>query len=520
VLVLMVNLASALLARTAQREHEFAVSRALGANGLAIVRATLFEGGLLGAAGGVVGALVATWATRVLVQLAPLDLPRRDSIAVDWRMASMVVGLGVLLGVVAAIGAATWISRISLSALLASSSVRGGGGQGRMRRGLVVAQVALSLVLLASGGLVVRSFDQLLRADPGFNAGGVLTMRVPAPAQFFPRVPDAVLFYERVEQAIAAIPGVTSVGATNALPLTGAAHQMTVRFPGAPGNTGDPERDAPLVDAISTGPRYPDAMGIRRVEGRTFDPSLVGKVREALIDTTLARQFFPGRSAVGATFQFVQGNHPPFVVIGVVEPARLYDVHQDGRPQVFIGSEGARFLSLAIRTDRDTRSLIPEVRSAIRRVDPRVSVSSIRTMDEIVSDALRQERISAVLVVAFAFGALLLVAMGLFGVVSGSVTRRRRELAVRLVLGTDHRSLVRLVLREGALLVAIGMLIGVPGIYVAGGLLRGVLVGVSPADPVTLVAVALALVLVTMGACYIPARRALRIEPAQLLREG
>jgi putative ABC transport system permease protein len=173
-----------------------------------------------------------------------------------------------------------------------------------------------------------------------------------------------------------------------------------------------------------------------------------------LVDTTLARQFFPGRSPVGATFQFVAGGQPPFVIIGVVEQARLYDIDQDGRPQVFIGSDGARFLSLAIRTGGDPRVLIPEVRSAIRRVDPRVSLSNIRTMDEIVSDALRQQRISVVLIVAFAVGALLLVAMGLFGVVSGSVTRRRRELAMRLVLGTDHRSLVRLVLREGALLVA------------------------------------------------------------------
>jgi len=295
---------------------------------------------------------------------------------------------------------------------------------------------------------------------------------------------------------------------------------MTIQFPGAPGNSGNPERDMPLVDTISTGPGYLEAMGIRRVEGRTFDPSPVGKVREAVIDTTLARQFFPGRSPVGATFQFVAGNQPPFVVIGVVKQARLYDVHQDGRPQVFIGSEGARFLSLAIRTDKDPRVLIPEVRSAIRRIDSRVSLSNIRTMDEIMRDALRQQRISAVLIVAFASGALLLVAIGLFGVVSGSVTRRRREMAVRLVLGSDHWHLVRLVLREGALLVAIGMLIGVPGIYIAGGLLRGMLVGVSPSDPFTLVVVALGLVLVTIAACYIPARRALRIEPAQLLREG
>ena len=169
VLMLMVNLASVLLARAAQREHEVAVSRALGANTVAIVRSTLIEGGLLGVAGGALGALAAIWGTRALVALAPLDLPRREAIAIDWRIAAIVIAVGGLLGVLAATVPAAWSARTSLSSLLASSAVRGGGGHGRLRRGMIVAQVALSLVLLSSGALVVRSFERLLRADPGLQ---------------------------------------------------------------------------------------------------------------------------------------------------------------------------------------------------------------------------------------------------------------------------------------------------------------------------------------------------------------
>jgi len=518
VLVLMVNLASVLIARAAQREHEFAVSRALGANGAAVVRATLFEGGLLGLAGGVVATLAAIWGTRTLIALAPLDLPRREAVAVDWRIGATVIGLGVLLGLVAAITPATWAARATLSSLLANSAVRGGGGRGRLRRAMVVAQVTLSLVLLSTGGLVVRSFDRLLRADPGFQPEGLLTMRVPMPPQFIPKVEDALALQERVEQALRTIGGVTGVSATSTLPLTASASQNLVRIPGAPGNTGNADRDAPLADYMGTRAGYFEVMGMRLVEGRGFDRVRRDGVRDAVIDRNLARQFFPTGTALGAKIPF---NNQIVTVVGVVDQARLYDVHQDGRPQLYVRAEdfGYRTLAFVVRTRRDAQALVPEARSAIRQIDPRLALADVRTMDDVVGDALRRQRISAVLISGFAVGALLLAAMGLFGIVSGSVTRRRHELALRLAVGADYGRLVRLVLGEGAALVVIGVLIGAPGIYIAGSLLRGVLVGVSPLDPLTLGGVAVSLGLVTMIACYLPARRVLRIDPAQSLRQ-
>lgn len=518
VLVLMVNLASVLLARAAQREHEFAVSRALGANGAAIARATLFEGVLLGLGGGAAAAIAAIWGTRTLIALAPMDLPRREAVAVDWQIAAVVLGLGVLLGLLAAIAPATWAARVSLSSLLASSAVRGGGGHGRMRRTMVVAQVTLSIVLLSTGGLVVRSFDQLLRSDPGFVPEGLLTVRVPMPEQFIPKVEDAVALQERVEQALGTIAGVTGVSATSALPLTASANQNTIRIPGAPGNTGNADKDAPLVDMIGTRASYFDVMAMRFVEGRGFDRLRRDGVREAVIDRSLARQFFPAGSALGA--RIPRGNDQSLTIVGVVDQARLYDVHQDGRPQVYLRAEdwGYRTLAFVLRTARDPNDLIPEVRSSIRRIDPRLALADMRTMNDVVGDALRRQRISAVLISGFSVGALLLAAMGLFGVISGSVTRRRHELAVRLAIGANHNRLLWLVLGEGAALVVIGMLIGAPGIYLAGRLMRGVLVGVSPLDPPTLLAVAAGLGLVTMIACYLPARHVLGIDPAQSLR--
>jgi putative ABC transport system permease protein len=305
------------------------------------------------------------------------------------------------------------------------------------------------------------------------------------------------------------------------LPLTGSASPATIspatiQLPGAPGNTGNAERDDALVDVIGAHVGYFEVMGMRVTAGRTFEKSRPEEVHEAVIDSVLARRFFPGANALGAQIAY-EGR--ALTIVGVVDQARLYDLHQDGRPQVFIRAAdwGFRPLFYAIRTGREPRALLPEAQAAVRRLDPRVALGNPRTMEEIVGDTLRQQRTSAALITAFAFGALLLAALGLFGVVSGSVTRRRHELAVRLALGADHRRVLRLVLREGAALVGIGALIGVPGIYGAAILIRSVLIGVSPSDPLTLVAVTLGLGAVTMAACYLPARRVLRIEPARLL---
>ena len=516
VLVLTVNLATLLLTRAAQREREFAISRALGADQVALVRATLLEGGLLGILGGAGGAIVAYWATRTLVALAPLDLPRRETIAVDWGIAATVMLVGAMLGLVAAVVPAGWATRSNLASLMSSANVRGGGGHGRMRRGMVVVQVALSLVLLTAGGLVVRSFEHLLRAQPGFDASGVLTLRVPVSPALYPDAAAASLLHERLEQELRAIPGVTAVGAADALPLSAGANQSGVRFPDSRANTGKEEHDVPLVDYMAIRPGYLEAMRIRVVDGRPLEWPAQPRRREVLIDRTLAETFYPSGSVVGATMLF---DGDSTLVVGVVDHARMYDVHRDDRPQVYQlnDSTGTGSLSWVIRTERPPQSLLPDVRAAVRRADSRVPIEDVRTMQQIVDDSLRQQRVSAVLIAGFALGALLLTAMGLFGVVAGAVTRRRHELAIRMALGADHSRVLRLVLGEGALLIGIGLVVGVPLIWLTGTAIRGILVGISPFDPGTLGAVGLGLALVALGACYLPARRVVGIDPARSL---
>lgn len=260
-------------------------------------------------------------------------------------------------------------------------------------------------------------------------------------------------------------------------------------------------------------------MGMRLLAGRDFEESRREGVREVLIDQYLAKQFFPNLSPIGAT---VEDYDEKFTIVGV-QQARMHDLYKDGRSQIFHRADEypqVAYLFYVIRTDRDPHALISETRSVIRQIERRIPVSMMLTMNEIVADARSRERISAVLTASLALGALLLVSMGLFGMISGSVARRRGELAVRMALGATHHSVIRLVVGEGARLILLGLLIGVPGIYLAGEAIRGFLIQVSPFDGPTLVAVVSGLVAVALLACYLAARRVTTINPEQLLREG
>jgi putative ABC transport system permease protein len=520
-LVLLVNLGTLLLARASHREQEYAVSRALGANPLAVVRATLLESGLLGLLAGAFGAAAAVWGTRALVAMAPSDLPRLDTIAMDVRIGLIVVAVGALIGLLGGLAPALWAARTDLATLMGSSRVRGGGGRVRMRRAMVVVQVALSVVLLSAGALVVRSFERLLRTEPGFEVDGVLSLRVPIPAARFPEPEDVQNAHARLHAELEALPGVTRVGAGWTIPLSAGTSQTSIRFPGAPGNTGVDEQDNPMIDWMAVRPGWFEALGVPVLEGEVFREVTDG-AREVVIDASLARQFFPDGTAVGATLPMMGEDYR---IIGVVGHVRLEDVHQDGRGQVFlrnVGDAAGNSLSWVIRSPRAMSSpgiLANEARAAVRRVDPELAVSDVRTMREVMDNALSQQRLSAVLIGGFSLGALLLAAMGLYGVVAGAVSKRRHELALRLALGASHGGVLRLVMREGALLVALGLLLGVPGVFAAGRLLQGVLVDISAFDAATLAAVGVGLWAVAMLACWLPARRVLGIEPANALRQ-
>ena len=350
----------------------------------------------------------------------------------------------------------------------------------------------------------------------------MFTVKVRTPPEFFPKPADAVGFQDRVQRALASIPGVRrggrGFGAASYRYSSFSNFQATITAPGAPGNTGDAERDKLIIDLIGARSGYIETMGIRLLSGRAFPKLRQNGVAEAMIDTAVARRFFPDGSAVGSQIQFGRGL---LTIVGVVGQARLYGLHADGRPQMLVRAEdfGMRPLFYVMRTTRDPHSLLPDVTAAVRRIEPRVAVGDPRTMDDLVQASRSPQAIGASLVGSVAVGALLLTAMGLFGVVAGSVTRRRHELAVRLAVGADHQRILRMVLGEGALLVSIGLLIGAPGIYFGYRVIGGLLVGVSPYDPLALLAAALGLFIVAMAACYVPARRVLKIDPSQMLHQ-
>ena len=512
VLTLTANLAALLLARAAAREREFAVARALGASAPMIVRATLIEGGMLGLLGGLAGTVVGTWGVRMLLAFGPQELPRRETIALDWSAAIVVIGVGVTLGVFAAAAPAIWAACASLPSLLATASVRGGVSSGALRRSLIIIQVALSLVLLSAGGLMVRSFERLLVADPGFRSVGVVTFNLGLGSWLFPENADSYAFQDRVAQAVAALPGVRRVSATTTLPLSGGGSVSWIYLPDrVPGGT------AGYRIFVRAG--YPETIGMRVIEGRSFDAAARAGLHEALIDRQMARYFFGERSPLGAT---IKCDDRTLTIVGVVEQPRLESLNRaDSHPQIFMRAEDYpdRPYRMALHTTGDPAALVPEVQAIVRRVDRRVPVYDVKTMDEIVADRRSQERTSAIVLAGLALGALLLVAMGLFGMVSGSVAQRRGELALRLALGATHRRVIRIVVGEGIRLVVIGALVGVPGVYLVGQALRGLLIDVSPFDPSTLVAVALGLAAVALLACYAAARPVTAIEPERLLRD-
>jgi len=513
ILTLTANLAALLLAKAAAREKEFAIARALGASGLMIVRATLLEGGVLGLAGGVTGTVAGIWGLRLLLTFGPADLPRREAITLDWGVAVVVIAAGVTIGLLAAAAPAIWASCVSLPSMLATASVRGGVSSGRLRRGLIVVQVALSLVLLSAGGLMVRSFERLLAADPGFRPGGVLTFGLGLGNWLFPDDADSFAFEDRVEQALTALPGIERVSATTTLPLSGGGSISWVYLPDrVPGGT------AGYRVFVRAG--YPETIGMRLIEGHTFDAATRGGVHEALIDRRMARYFFGDRSPLGA---MIMCDSRRLTIVGVVEQPRIESLHRaDSHPQIFMRAEDHRERPwrMALHTTGDPAALIPEVQTIVRRLDRRVPISNVETLDSVVAARRSQERTSAIVIAGLAIGALLLVAMGLFGMVSGSVVERRGELALRLALGATHQQVIYAVVRDGARMVASGALISIPGIYLVGRALSGMLIEVSPFDALTLAAVTLGLAGVTLLACYVAAKPAAAIAPERLLRDA
>jgi putative ABC transport system permease protein len=519
-LIACANVANLLLASAAARQKEMAIRTALGASRWRVVKQLLTESTLLALAGGVGGFLMALWGVALITKLLPGDFPRLQEIGVDWRVLIFAAATSIVTGLLFGLAPALQISKTEVQGSLKESG-RGASGsrrQNRLRQILIISEVALSLVLLVGGGLLFRSFLQLQSVKPGFDAHQLMTFRLSPSGTKYQRDADFISFYDNVLQKIGAIPGVESAGAINTLPLA-KGPTLGFRIEGRAPLTLDkwPGANYRLVSAD-----YFRTMNIPVSAGRAFtDRDKEGAPMVAVINQALARRDFANENPIGKRIAFgsnAQANW--FEIVGVVDNVRSLELQEEPTAEVYLSSLQDQFegMSVVIRSGVEPASLIPSVRQAVAEVDKSQPVADIRTMENIVTAAVTQPRFNLFLLGLFGGVALLLSTAGIYGVTAYTVTQRTHEVGIRLALGAQVGDVLQMILRQGMLLISLGIVIGLVAALVLTRLLKSLLFGVSVTDPLTFIAVSLLLALVALLACYIPARRATKVDPLVALR--
>ena len=517
-LIACANVANLLLARAATRTREVAIRTALGASRWRVVKQLLTESLVLAVMGGALGLLLALWCRDLLVAFSPGDIPRLDEARLDGRVLGFSLGITLLTTVLFGLAPALQSSKLDLTTTLKEGGQKGGSQGGRIRNTLVVAEVALALVLVIGAGLMIRSFVRLQQVDPGFNPNNVLMVRVDLPGVKYPEASQATAFFEQTQQRIKALPGVLEVGVTNVPALKGTSYTNDMTIPGRP-----PEDYIREVRHKSITPDYFRAMGIQLLSGRFFDSSDNAKSPQTIIvNEAFARRCFPGEEAVGKQVKFARPNEPGDMetIVGVVRDEKQDSLSAEAKPEAYKShlQEAQSDMTLVVRTAGDPRSLIGAVREEIRAMDKDLPPFDIKTMDELMYESLARERFTTLLLIVFAGLALLLAAVGIYGVMSYTVTRRTHEIGIRMALGAANRDVLRLVIKQGMGLAAAGIAVGILGAWALTRLMASLLYGVSATDPLTFAAIALLLMGVALLACYLPARRATKVDPMIALR--
>jgi putative ABC transport system permease protein len=548
-MVACANVANLLLARVAARQKEFAVRAALGATRLRLAAQFVTENVLLAVVAGALGVVFAFWGVDLLMSLNPGSLPRAAEIGVDARALGFTLTLALLIAV--ALGVVP-VARLSPDGL--HDSLKDGGraqaghaAGNRLRGGLVVVQVALTLVLLTGAGLLGRSFYQLLQVDPGFRAESAVVMDLSLPAysgpdrgaqlvQAYQRLlggggaPENVsepaeyedykqrrrLFYRQALESISRLPGVVAVGGVNGVPMGGGGGDGTFLVDNNPANKG-------YADYRVASAGYFAAMGIPLLRGRVFDESDRPEApHAAVISQSLAEKYWPNEDPVGKRIQFgnMDGDLRLLHVVGVVGDVRADGLDADVPPTVYgnaLQRPAHSALSIVVRAQSDAATLTPALRQTVRALDAELPVN-FRTLREIFSSSLDHRRFSLIIFAVFAAVALALAVAGIYGVMAYAVAERTREIGVRVALGATVGDILKLVMGQGGRLIAVGVLLGIAGSLALTRLLASLLFGVSATDPLVFAAVALLLTLVALLACYVPARRAARVDPMVALR--
>ncbi|MGE4066987.1 MAG: ADOP family duplicated permease [Vicinamibacterales bacterium] len=525
-LMACVNVAALQLARAMGRSREMAVRLALGARRSRILRQLLTESLALSLAGGALGLLVARYGLAALLALSAGQLPRADEIALDGTVVLftlvLAVATGVLFGILPAWRASD--GRGTLELREGGRSIAGHGHR-RWRRALIVAEVAVSMMLVVGAGLMARSFVALLNVDPGFRPDHLLAVQFTMdPDRFGPRDPDApvtagspyALAYQDIIERVRLIPGVVSAGAVKDPPFRGNGERVGFMLPGRPLGPNDQQ---PTATAIHVSEGYFATIGATLAEGREFTPrDRGGAPFVVVVNEAFARQYFPGQRAAGE--RMLMGGGVPVEIVGVVNDIRQVAMSEPARPTVYLHNlQNSRVkTTIVARTAGDPLQLTEAVQQAIWSVDPLQPITSVFTFDDAVSRALAQPRLLTVLLGGFGLVGLLLGAIGVYGLLAAAVNEQRREFGVRLALGARPGQVLGAVVRRGVAVTLVGVVIGLAGAVGVTRFMRAVLYGVEPVDPLTFGAMALVLIAVSALASWLPARRAARLDPAETLR--
>jgi len=525
-LVACANVAGLLLARGEARRREMAVRAALGASPGRLVSQVLAESVLLAGAGGALGLLLAVWGVDGLLAVVGGSLPRSGEIAVGAPVLAFTLGISLLTALVFGLLPGLRAARTGPAGELRSGDRA--GSRSRLRGALVVAEVAVAVVLVAGSGLLVRSLWNLLQVDPGFDTEGVVAVRLDLPGSRYPERDDIAPFFPRLVDRLRALPGVASVSTTTSLPLAEGLRPEGFRRLGGPGDrAGDREEPSPM-GYVGVAPGYFHTLGIP-LRGRDFTAAdRAGAPRVAIVDEALARTYFPGEDPVGQRIQ-VLASRPddvPFELVGVAGAVRHEALGVAPEPTVYVphaqmvehGFRPPRSAVVTVRTEGNPTDLGAVLRREVARMDPELALSELGSLDALRRTSVARPRLLAVLLGAFSVLALVLAAVGLYGLMAQLVGQRRREMGVRMALGADRGAVVRRVVGQGLRLTLAGLALGLAGSLGAGGLLRSLLYEVGTADPASFAATAVLLLLVALAACWLPALRAARVDPAAVLR--
>ena len=521
-LIACTNVASLLLSRATARQKEIAVRRALGASRLAIVRQLLTESLLLAALGGAAGLLLAWWGTETLVSVSPPELGDFQNVGISAPVLGFTFVVALLTGVIFGLVPAFEASNVKLSDTLkeAGRSLAGSKRSQRLRGTLVVAEIALALVLLIGAGLLVRSFLSLQGVDAGFNARNVLTMRVALPGLRYDQDAKRINFFTEALQRMQNLPGVESAGAINYTPFIGLGTVTDFEIEGRP--TPQAFEDGNATGVCITDQNFFRTLEIPLIRGRFFTEYEVRERRDVvIINEALAKKYFPNEDPIGKRISIEL--RPPLVpteIIGIVGDVRHTKLDQEAEPMSYwpIAQMPYSFMTFALRTRGDAAALTAAARNVVQTLDPQQPVGNVRTLESLVGSSIARQRFNTLLLAVFAILALLLSAVGIYGVTSYSVAQRTHEIGIRTALGATAADILRLVLKRGMMLILIGISAGLMAAFVLTRLIENLLFGVEATDPLTFVVISLILTGVALVACFVPARRATKVDPIVALR--